>query len=178
MGPRPRGRGIAGKPPALVVVHALQWGRDRAVAELSRKTPATSLDTLASMGPRPRGRGIGKLVYVTSCAEYRFNGAATARSRNCAISHLCLPAKHASMGPRPRGRGILTTGVCIATHREASMGPRPRGRGIPWKRAKALPPPELQWGRDRAVAEFKHRSQQCFVLYGFNGAATARSRNW
>jgi len=59
------------------------------------------------------------------------------------------------------------------------MGPRPRGRGIGGGSTGDFGSSGLQWGRDRAVAEF-------FWLCGrsalwnncFNGAATARSRNY
>ena len=60
----------------------LQWGRDRAVAELPVVSARVRRKPVASMGPRPRGRGnIEELREIMAgCAQ-------------------------ASMGPGPRGRG-------------------------------------------------------------------------
>ena len=58
MGPRPRGRGIVRGITATGGQFMLQWGRDRAVAELHRDSPGLPVWNEASMGPRPRGRGI------------------------------------------------------------------------------------------------------------------------
>ena len=164
---------------------ALQWGRDRAVAELSVKDWAP--------GPEPLS----------------FNGAATARSRNCprqccaslideslqwgrdrAVAELRRVFQSSplpdppSMGPRPRGRGIemligdafnsqaglqwgrdravaeLVTFTPTRVTKQPSMGPRPRGRGILVKRADKECQLHLQWGRDRAVAELYRSSIQ------------------
>jgi hypothetical protein len=145
MGPRPRGRGIYG-PNARVgrcqLQHQLQWGRDRAVAELIES---------------------GGVTLSNSSRRIRFNGAATARSRNCLYpcsQEIQRFSMLASMGPRPRGRGIsnfFTTGEGQRSLSIASMGPRPRGRGITItalrRPAARRSSPRLQWGRDRAVAE-------------------------
>ncbi len=58
------------------------------------------------------------------------------------------------------------------------MGPRPRGRGIASTFADGDVVYCLQWGRDRAVAEFGARGWRCLTRQTFNGAATARSRNY
>ena len=82
MGPRPRGRGIGtvtfeasldgtlqwGRDRAVAELSALlsfryllpplQWGRDRAVAELKVQRQSAAKIIMPSMGPRPRGRGI------------------------------------------------------------------------------------------------------------------------
>src|SRR5579885_3208517 len=133
----------------------LQWGRDRSVAEIRGDGTLTHDRAPASMGPRPIGRGNmadawtahGQCVLQwgrdRSVAEiprpgdrgvsprWRFNGAATDRSRKCnghrAVPHRSRPA---SMGPRPIGRGNTQ-----------SLRTRGGGRGM------------LQWGRDRSVAE-------------------------
>ena len=108
------------------------------------------------MGPRPRGRGIMSTASGTRPTALRFNGAATARSRNSGdTSRTDRRRGRASMGPRPRGRGISNAVVAIVPAGTASMGPRPRGRGILF-----LP------------------DEACAVRPCFNGAATARSRNW
>jgi len=203
MGPRPRGRGIEaitrwnaaaqdcfnGAATArsrnygsAILIQLgdlwLQWGRDRAVAELSRPLGLGVQLSQASMGPRPRGRGIPTVIAMRRHSDLCFNGAATARSRNFADHRPKDQTANASMGPRPRGRGISTKrtrdgAVCLA-----SMGPRPRGRGITrraWRCARCvscfngaatarsrncgtlvagiLESDKLQWGRDRAVAE-------------------------
>ena len=106
------------------------------------------------MGPRPRGRGIAQSQTKLLRSEGRFNGAATARSRN---------------------------------HNPA----RPDGAPLPqlqWGRDRAVAESDtggtgyvggwlLQWGRDRAVAESGLLIESALELAGFNGAATARSRN-
>ena len=95
------------------------------------------------------------------------------------------------MGPRPRGRGITGEDGAGGGHlpasmgprppkapkpAKASMGPRPRGRGIrvPVNQIVTIDP--LQWGRDRAVAEFGPNCPTIRFRFRFNGA-TARSRN-
>ena len=96
------------------------------------------------MTPYPKARTI-----------LRFNGAATARSRNWEMFSGDNPAvPGASMGPRPRGRGIS---VVEREHRLMLKG--------------------LQWGRDRAVAELTAARSFPAPCWCFNGAATARSRN-
>ena len=156
----------------------LQWGRDRAVSEISR---AGTVQRAAIPG---------------------FNGAETARSRKCpncanpphegpwlqwgrdrAVSEIHpfapVPAliPDASMGPRPRGLGndfggggrqsvyrlqwgrdravseIEPASGDQAAVFLASMGPRPRGLGNVAPLACALAAVPLQWGRDRAVSE-------------------------
>ena len=207
----------------------LQWGRDRAVAEFVIGATQLLLYVMASMGPRPRGRGIkgaidqhrvayhasmgprprGRGIWTLTNAHAtaqielqwgrdravaelrngsqrragskRFNGAATARSRNYGPAMTWnAPRPLASMGPRPRGRGIppdsattpktpelqwgrdravaefFLSGFKTAELLKASMGPRPRGRGINFLLMPiAHENPLLQWGRDRAVAEFR-----------------------
>jgi len=82
------------------------------------------------------------------------------------------------MGPRPRGRGIGST-----------AGPFTFGIVLQWGRDRAvaellialggfLDSVALQWGRDRAVAELATTHQGTLLLRRFNGAATARSRNF
>ena len=155
MGPRPRGRGIESARSGQDPLGRLQWGRDRAVAELYRGPGHELPGREASMGPRPRGRGI--------------------RVRRGSSRGIV----RASMGPRPRGRGIsgsvrstfeirllqwgrdravaelLQPTPQAALPLAASMGPRPRGRGILVCKESFCPMGIwLQWGRDRAVAEF------------------------
>ncbi len=179
MGPRPRGRGIAlGRfgyvlgdvrfngaatarsrnsprvitdPPRRV---ALQWGRDRAVAELPAGKLMLIGNRLASMGPRPRGRGIAAQVIVPQRAELLQWGRDRAVAELRQDGRVVFHGERASMGPRPRGRGIVDQVRVQPVLEVASMGPRPRGRGIGGPRC---PPDE--------------------VVLRFNGAATARSRN-
>ena len=177
MGPRPRGRGILRWQRARVAPCVLQWGRDRAVAELIDLIVVNVLFCHASMGPRPRGRGIDSARSKRWPRHPGFNGAATARSRNCSASHQTGPAY-------PRFNGAATArsrncaddllravrlhhfnGAATARSRNCakyynprwtdstSMGPRPRGRGIGERHHGRLVDNLLQWGRDRAVAE-------------------------
>ncbi len=91
----------------MPIIVWLQWGRDRAVAEFPiLRTHRTRLVP-------------------------RFNGAATARSRNYDVPRDSYGVEGASMEPRPRGRGIILTLKAIPHNRR------------------------LQWSRDRAVAELK-----------------------
>ena len=88
MGPRPRGRGNAAVTGRLIPISVgLQWGRDRAVAEMTRTEARQAADFIASMGPRPRGRGNLRLSLGSKNPPTGFNGAATARSRKCAEWH-------------------------------------------------------------------------------------------
>ncbi len=181
MGPRPRGRGIIEDKPAMPVMPVnptgLQWGRDRAVAELRRQRVDWQRLRGPSMGPRPRGRGIGStkpmldsytflqwgrdravaefvLSWATFARRPPFNGAATARSRNSGRLGCIAHQPGPSMGPRPRGRGITKRVLRSQILTCPSMGPRPRGRGIITSNTIGDASFVLQWGRDRAVAEF------------------------
>ena len=226
MGPRPRGRGILSPTVSKCGPTRLQWGRDRAVAELTGNDGASITGTLASMGPRPRGRGIlGNLGEgedsvpasmgprprgrgIPPSARQRslqigsFNGAATARSRNSMIiSPPGAPPGGFNGAATARSRNCDGPGD-VRDLLLASMGPRPRGRGIRRNTAGSRPCWTLQWGRDRAVAEFSGswrasrlgrrasmgprprgrgissvRAWAPSPFQGFNGAATARSRN-
>src|SRR5581483_6320369 len=157
MGPRPIGRGNLNSRRAPTSKQSgLQWGRDRSVAEIwVGGCNESTRENTASMGPRPIGRGnefaedgdagVGALQWGRdrSVAEIQnlehgaragpagFNGAATDRSRKFVRAAWRRQAEsRASMGPRPIGRG----------------NPNGLGReGWPWL--------ELQWGRDRSVAE-------------------------
>ena len=109
-----------------------------------------------------------------------FNGAAIARSRNCSSS-------------------VITSGLCCSFNGAAIA----RSRNWPPPRLRSPKSPQLQWGRDRAIAEFSvcvrrwpaHAQLQwgrdraiaellvvscrpVVAFASFNGAAIARSRNW
>ena len=192
MGPRPRGRGINGNSLAAGVPAVLQWGRDRRKPRSRQRL---------QWG---RDRAVAEFVFqsIRLSLSIRFNGAATARSRNLGRIAQLSGSDSASMG-RPRGRGIVPRSREGEADIKASMGPRPRGRGIPtsrwppsgagksfngaatarsrnfewllfgWRRAD-----KLQWGRDRAVAELTMDAWDHGAVPRFNGAATARSRNY
>src|SRR5579885_1731772 len=141
---------------------------------------------------------------VTICAD-GFNGAASARSRKCALNLALYVAGVASMGPRARARGnrpILLDfphrcSFWLQWGREraradmnpaavqrlpaifASMGPRARARGNP---AARMPPGRL-WSasmgpRARARGNLPSRKRPRRRARRFNGAASARSRKW
>ena len=201
MGPRPRGRGIGGTAKALAEFNHLQWGRDRAVAELGAKGAQGLAAAQPSMGPRPRGRGIAKSPEAARLPSFLQWGRdrAVAEFRHESPEHLQVVAP--SMGPRPRGRGIPTAPpskrlIPKAFNGAATARSRNSGR-VAGNISRLLP---LQWGRDRAVAELlaagipwraptpsmgpRPRGRgisapSTFTTRGFpfNGAATARSRN-
>jgi len=141
MGPRPRGRGISGNIASTTVTYALQWGRDRAVAELLRQRLAAPLplglqwgrdravaefvseqgevrlDPIASMGPRPRGRGILGTILSPSRIIGCFNGAATARSRNCSFGTFSNGSVYRFNGAATaRSRNYAALGAAINSH--------------------------------------------------------------
>ena len=107
----------------------LQWGRDRAVAEFGLQRWGGALLNRFNGAATARSRNFVPLPNA-NCMALCFNGAATARSRNSRS---------------------LTSGLAL----------------VYW----------LQWGRDRAVAEFAQRGHDAGTGPRFNGAATARSRN-
>ena len=154
MGPRPRGRGNVNRSRAQTSTTPLQWGRDRAVAEL----------------------------LTTSVSEVQrtcFNGAATARSRKSPCANLpCSGVSPASMGPRPRGRGNMALDITALQTAVALQWGRDRAVAEMGNLSKSPPTPKLlQWGRDRAVAEMRVSTWTSpATTWCFNGAATARSR--
>ena len=157
MGPRPRGRGIS---------------QGIASGSVSLRWP--------SMGPRPRGRGIFDKAHAWNPIRLSFNGAATARSRN--LNTTATFARRPvvpSMGPRPRGRGIPDWHVHCRSL-VPSMGPRPRGRGIKWvhiAKGENLACPSMgPRPRGRGITTSNTIGRAKF--HAFNGAATARSRNF
>src|SRR5579885_1581961 len=176
MGPRARARG---NDPVWQGGHGsgwLQWGRERALAEICRLRPIAG-------------------------AQRGFNGAASARSRKWnatsmpqftkiqlqwgrerALAEMSPPAKSArlsaasmgpraralgnpqgypppcgrypaSMGPRARARGNGAGRRAALEGQGASMGPRARARGNPTGNVAAATGRGLQWGRERALAE-------------------------
>src|SRR5579885_2081072 len=199
MGPRARARG---NDPVWQGGHGsgwLQWGRERALAEICRLRPIAG-------------------------AQRGFNGAASARSRKWnatsmpqftkiqlqwgrerALAEMSPPAKSArlsaasmgprarargnpqgypppcgrypaSMGPRARARGNGAGRRAALEGQGASMGPRARARGNPWTVGTGLGTVLLQWGRERALAEIPPATSPPPPDEGFNGAASARSR--
>ena len=203
MGPRPRGRGIAapaaapGPAPAGFNGAAtarsrnwrssadvssdpspLQWGRDRAVAEF----PLPWSGCPCWLPALQWGRDRAVAEFTLACGGYRreprFNGAATARSRNCslpsavsgelgwlqwgrdrAVAELQMAqqaqaAQQALQWGRDRAVAELPVSIMLeGSLLVASMGPRPRGRGINYSLWWCNYISTLQWGRDRAVAE-------------------------
>ena len=180
----------------------LQWGRDRAIAEFSAGECGPS-ERSASMGPRSRDRGIAPPSGASVAVDRRFNGAAIARSRNCALRD-----------PR-RSDCVCFNGAAIARSRNSALRRRRAGRAtmLQWGRDRAIAEfapaalldgqsDALQWGRDRAIAELAppawcyHRAsplqwgrdraiaELLWPIHAlvsaadrFNGAAIARSRN-
>src|SRR5579875_3444577 len=160
---------------------ALQWGRDRSVAEITARVGRLRTYWIGFNGAATdRSRKLPPSARAGSGSQ-SFNGAATDRSRKCnghrAVPHRSRPA---SMGPRPIGRGNTQ-----------SLRTRGGGRGM------------LQWGRDRSVAEMpgkarptargehasmgprpigrgntRKTSDEYHRYDRFNGAATDRSRKY
>src|SRR5579884_3044224 len=180
----------------------LQWGRDRSVAEMragcngarvvrgasmgprpiGRGNHRAGADThrrrRASMGPRPIGRGNSAAGDAGALVPRRFNGAATDRSRKFEDLHRIDVVRRASMGPRPIGRGNA-----------AKLFPFIQDRQLQWGRDRSVAEIQrtyatsrsafvLQWGRDRSVAEINKFGSEHWFDDGFNGAATDRSRKY
>src|SRR5579885_1948757 len=104
MGPRARARGNEIETTVAVPYRMLQWGRERALAEMGWP-----------------GQG---------CALARgFNGAASARSRKFGHQGGIIRPPKASMGPRARARGNAADLNVMKSLAKASMGPRARARG-------------------------------------------------
>jgi hypothetical protein len=142
MGPRPRGRGIGSTISNTGVLTVLQWGRDRAVAELAGGK---------GIEPRPRhlqwgrDRAVAELWHSFRMTQHlaegicAFNGAATARSRNWRTIIRNAPR-------RLLGWDMLQWGRDRAVAEFSSGAKRAEAAGAQLT---------LQWGRDRAVAEFQ-----------------------
>jgi len=131
MGPRPRGRGIVEPSPCPVARLPASMGpRPRGRGISAAVTAQAPLLISASMGPRPRGRGIRKRIEGSMLDLLRFNGAATARSRN----------RRAKLN-RPAAPNCFN-GAATARSRNLLDG-------VPGSLSVNV----LQWGRDRAVAE-------------------------
>src|SRR5579885_1695765 len=136
MGPRARARG--NRPILLDFPHRcsfwLQWGRERALAEMNLAAGQRLHGIFASMGPRARARGNG----------FRPGGNGLNR--------------HASMGPRARARGNTMATSLSSIAMRASMGPRARARGNTVTSESFGVLIRLQWGRERALAEMPSSS--------------------
>ena len=158
MGPRSRDRGIEADPNVKgILPNMLQWGRDRAIAELPRILIAPGCTRQLQWG---RDRAIAELEAEPRRPPHpgrlqwgRDRAIAEFRRRGRPV-HRPL---RASMGPRSRDRGIVTSSEGLAQTVMLQWG-RDRAiaelrRGLPTRRDRVL-----QWGRDRAIAELKSAS--------------------
>src|SRR5579883_633820 len=133
MGPRARARG--NRPILLDFPHRcsfwLQWGRERALAEMNPAAGQRLPAIFASMGPRARARGNRPILldFPHRCSFWLQWG------RERALAEIRQPDsaqpadRHASMGPRARARGNIEPPRLLTMPRPASMGPRARARG-------------------------------------------------
>src|SRR5579885_3086890 len=177
MGPRARARGNMRRPSGPRCCSELQWGRERALAEISSKgSTARRIGLLqwgreralaeitwlrrsagilpgASMGPRARARGNEETTLPPRRARELQWGRERALAEIKSKWRLEARNSGASMGPRARARGNVACLLLLWFGRYASMGPRARARGNNPQRHSTL----------------------CQVN-GFNGAASARSR--
>src|SRR5579885_3151583 len=137
----------------------LQWGRDRSVAEIALSTALDGTRDKELQWGRDRSvaeiRGRGAWVRQGMAG---FNGAATDRSRK-------LPPSPA----QPPRSGMLQWGRdrSVAEMRLSSLPPQPPGGTLQWGRDRSVAEmhprshgaprgePSLQWGRDRSVAEMR-----------------------
>ncbi len=178
MGPRSTDRGNVPEPQSLAGKVALQWGRDRLIAEMSHfSTGGTGFHTLqwgrdrliaemttctnyrlargrASMGPRSTDRGN---TYPLAAWTSRLPRLQWGRDRLIAeISPAESTSRitwDASMGPRSTDRGNPGPFLPLRERQKASMGPRSTDRGnglVPNSMMRCC---LLQWGRDRLIAE-------------------------
>ena len=156
MGPRPRGRGNVYLQRVMRFTYELQWGRDRAVAEMTEKCWFSASQTSFNGAATARSRKCHTNPPAPSDIRC-FNGAATARSRKWATRR-----DGGDGGSRFNGAATARSRK-FGEHRKqraavvASMGPRPRGRGNLFTSTVGTQPDVLQWGRDRAVAEIWER---------------------
>src|SRR5579885_2272889 len=105
MGPRARARGNLKATTDCGGATWLQWGRERALAEMERDVDAAIHKNSASMGPRARARG-NPQGYPPPCGRYPASMGPRARARgNGAGRRAALEGQGASMGPRARARG-------------------------------------------------------------------------
>src|SRR5579883_2939116 len=131
----------------------LQWGRERALAEMHLRDQAHRQRPEASMGPRARARG--NEIETTVAVPYRmlqwgreralaemgwpgqgcalargFNGAASARSRKSFTEDLYATVRFWLQWGRERALAEMNPRrTCLARRWSASMGPRARARG-------------------------------------------------
>src|SRR5581483_1340675 len=157
MGPRPIGRGNPSAAAPSSASAALQWGRDRSVAEMLVRDEAPGPVAHASMGPRPIGRGNVRIPRGRggappwlqwgrdrSVAEIipKLDGRLRAdllqwgRDRSVAEMVLGGPIDHDERGRLQWGRDRSVAEI---------QGRWPEGE----------PAIALQWGRDRSVAEIR-----------------------
>src|SRR5579885_525660 len=131
MGPRARARGNARSISRSMWRGWLQWGRERALAEMSPAAGQRLPAIFASMGPRARARGNRPILldFPHRCSFWLQWG------RERALAEIRQPDsaqpadRHASMGPRARARGNIEPPRLLTMPRPASMGPRARARG-------------------------------------------------
>src|SRR5438477_424343 len=83
------------------------------------------------------------------------------------------------MGPRPYGRGNAESTFRGATLQDLQWG-RDRTVAEMWLVNTMVDRVGecLQWGRDRTVAEIRESPRKFYTPCSFNGAATVRSRKW
>src|SRR5579885_2209337 len=105
MGPRARARGNMRRPSGPRCCSELQWGRERALAEISSKGSTARRIGLLQWG---RERALAEITWLRRSAGI-------------------LPG--ASMGPRARARGNGADQKDTKSLAKASMGPRARARG-------------------------------------------------
>src|SRR5579885_2501817 len=153
MGPRARARGNLYGSLRIDPLSLLQWGRERALAEISR---------LSSPHPSAPRLQWGRERALAEIRPLRSKRMRTVR---------------ASMGPRARARGNFRIVVVGGSDRMASMGPRARARGNILKRIYGPADRLASMGpRARARGNYLVAAERRDSARGFNGAASARSR--
>src|SRR5579885_2271015 len=179
MGPRARARG--NRPILLDFPHRcsfwLQWGRERALAEMNPAAGQRLPAIFASMGPRARARGNPPIRFGFTSGSSCFNGAASARSRKYRAP---TTADDAAAG---------FNGAASARSRKcgSSIWAGVRPTMLQWGRERALAeiqPREcrpvvfglLQWGRERALAEICRQENAQGEGQGASMGPRARAR--
>ena len=193
MGPGPRGPGNKNADGDGYRVGPLQWGRDRAVPEISRAIPPTPPDSplqwgrdravpeiwrdpkfkaekyLASMGPGPRGPG-NSATAALATADLTLQW-----GRDRAVPEMEKPMGELTAAKRLQwGRDRAVPEIDVPPREQlirvlASMGPGPRGPGNRATFASVNRTWMLQWGRDRAVPE---------MLTALNPSRCTRPLQW
>src|SRR5579885_2794368 len=133
----------------------LQWGRERALAEMHLRDEAHRQRPGASMGPRARARVNEGWLVPGSLAQRKLQW-----------------GRERALAEMSRASGPSSRTTRLQWGRERALAELPE-----WcvKSGRSF---ELTWGRELALAEMRSKQPLRCLIGCFNGAASARSRKW